>query len=439
MENYKIKQSNFIYLIIISIVFANLFIGWAFQNLRIFSLPINEIMIFLLLTQIKPFIIIDYLKKVVKIFPYIFWLIFGFIYLVVGFTAEGVWALRDGSHVIDSLYLIIGFFIISNKKNYNNLFIHLKYFTWIGLIYLLLFPIKGAIQGFLPTIAGTAGYGVSNSVFNYTSISTTWVWLGFFVVLNYQKENLNIFIHKIIPILLICFAVIIFQQRTIYISIMGILIFYGTYSSIGKKIFLYPFIFLFIIFLISLFEIQIKGRIGDASLAFFSEHIMSLFGFSSERTLASSGTVDQRMVWVQELYEKSFSSASRFFLGAGYGKPLIDFGLGSGVVAREPHNSYLSIYGKMGLIGTVVWTYMHLHFFRTWNKYYQYSKLNNMNDDKNKLLGFMAFILMILISGISNSMFAQTWIASIYYLFWGIIFRICFNIEIRKKEIKTTY
>tara|TARA_B110000967_G_C18567099_1_gene402980 strand:- start:428 stop:616 length:189 start_codon:yes stop_codon:yes gene_type:complete len=62
-----------------------------------------------------------------------------------------------------------------------------------------------------------------------------------------------------------------------------------------------------------------------------------------------------------------------------------------------------------------------------------------MNDDKNKLLGFMSFILMILISGISNSMFAQTWIASIYYLFWGIIFRICFNIEIEKKEIKTTY
>tara|TARA_B110000240_G_C13104663_1_gene285726 strand:- start:297 stop:485 length:189 start_codon:yes stop_codon:yes gene_type:complete len=62
-----------------------------------------------------------------------------------------------------------------------------------------------------------------------------------------------------------------------------------------------------------------------------------------------------------------------------------------------------------------------------------------MNDDKNKLLGFMSFILMILISGISNSMFAQTWIASIYYLFWGIIFRICFNIEIEKKELKTTY
>ena len=62
-----------------------------------------------------------------------------------------------------------------------------------------------------------------------------------------------------------------------------------------------------------------------------------------------------------------------------------------------------------------------------------------MNDDKNKLIGFMSFILMILISGISNSMFAQTWIASIYYLFWGIIFRICFNIEIEKKEIKTSY
>ena len=88
----------------------------------------------------------------------------------------------------------------------------------------------------------------------------------------------------------------------------------------------------------------------------------------------------------------------------------------------------------MGLIGTFVWTYMHLQFFKTWSKYYQYSKLNNMDDDKYKLIGFMVFIILILISGISNSMFAETWIASIYYLFWGIIFRICFNIEIKKKR-----
>ena len=184
MENKKIKQSNFLFFLIILLIFANLFLGWSFQNLKIFSLPINEIMIFLLLTQIKPFIILNYLEKVVNIFPYIFWLTFGFIYLVVGFSREGIWALRDGSHVIDSLYLIIGFFIISNEKNYENLFLYLKYFTWIGLVYLLLFPFKESIQSFLPSVMGSSGFNVSNSIFNYSSISTTWVWLGFFALLN---------------------------------------------------------------------------------------------------------------------------------------------------------------------------------------------------------------------------------------------------------------
>tara|TARA_B110000046_G_scaffold184399_1_gene222791 strand:+ start:32 stop:1336 length:1305 start_codon:yes stop_codon:yes gene_type:complete len=434
MENKKIKQSNFLYFLIILLIFSNLFLGWSFQNLKIFSLPINEIMIFLLLTQIKPFIILNYLEKVVNIFPYIFWLTFGLIYLVVGFSREGIWALRDGSHVIDSLYLIIGFFIISNSDNYRNLFIHLKYFVWIGLVYLLLFPFKESIQSFLPSVMGSSGFNVSKSIFNYSSISTTWVWLGFYALINYQKDNSGIFLRKIIPISLIFFAIIIFQQRMIYLSVATILIFLSMFAEMRKGILLYPILFLFLLGFISLFDFQIKGRIGDVTINFFVEHFMSLFGYSSERTLSSTGTVEQRMAWVQELYEKSFSSVSRFFFGAGYGKPLVDFGIGSGIIVREPHNSYLSIYGKMGLIGTFVWTYMHLQFFKTWSKYYQYSKLNNMDDDKYKLIGFMVFIILILVSGISNSMFAETWIASIYYLFWGIIFRICFNIEIKKKR-----
>ena len=436
MENQRIKRSNFIYFIIVSLIFGNLFLGWSFQNLKVFSIPINEIMIFLLLTQIKPFIIKNYINKVTKIFPYIFWLFFGFIYLLIGFVTNGIWALRDGSHVIDSLYLIIGFFIISNSDNYKNLFIHLKYFVWIAFIYLLLFPFKGSVQSFLPTISGASGYNISKSIFNYSSIYTTSVWLGFYALINYQKDNSGIFLRKIIPISLIFFVIIIFQQRMIYLSIFGILIFYGIYGNAGKKIFLFPFIFLFFLGLISLFDLQIKGRMSEVSLEFFTEHFMSLFGYSSERTLSSTGTVELRILWIEELYEKSLSSVSRFFFGAGYGNPLVNFGLKYGASVREPHNSYLSLYGKMGVIGVLVWSYMHLQFFKTWNKYYQYTKNNNMEDEKNKLLGFMTFIVLVLISGISNSMFAETWIASIYYLCWGIIFRICFNIEIKKNEIK---
>ena len=48
-------SSNFLFPVIIALVYGNLFIGWSFQNLKIFQLPVNELILLLILISINIF------------------------------------------------------------------------------------------------------------------------------------------------------------------------------------------------------------------------------------------------------------------------------------------------------------------------------------------------------------------------------------------------
>ena len=173
-KNIPKNIPNKIYIIFI-LIYGNLFLGWSFQNLTILGIPINETVLLLLLISINVPNIIKHLRLVVNISLFIIWLIYGSFHLVIGFVESGIWALRDGSHVIDSFFLFIGFFLISNEKYYNYFFTHIKKIVLVALLYCLLLPFSQSIQSLIPGVSGAAGYNVGLSLFNYTSMAITWV------------------------------------------------------------------------------------------------------------------------------------------------------------------------------------------------------------------------------------------------------------------------
>lgn len=430
-ENINFK----IYLIFI-LVYGNLFLGWSFQNLTILGIPINETVLILLLISINVPRVLNELRIVVNIFPFILWLLYGLFLIVLGFTQHGIWALRDGSHVIDSFFLIIGFFLVSYKKNYDYFFTHIRKFALVGLLYVLLLPFSESIQNFIPKVSGVSGDNVGKSLFNYSSMSAIWIWLAFYTSINYTKIENSFLYTKIIPFLFLIVPIILFQQRSTYLSIIGVMFFLiiFTKEKFTSKFLGFFFIFVISLFIFSMINFEIEGRISNFSSAFLMEHIMSTFGYASERTLSSTGTVDQRLMWLIEVIDNSFNSITRFIFGKGFGEPLIEFGATMGVIVREPHNAFLSIYGKMGLFGFIIWMWMHMNFFNAWRYYYRYANLYNKIDEKKNLLGLIIFIIITLLSGFTNSMFEQTWTSSIYYILWGIILRISFNLNIHKIE-----
>jgi len=260
--------------------------------------------------------------------------------------------------------------------------------------------------------------------------------LAFYTSINYTKIKDSFLYTKIIPFLFLIVPIILFQQRSTYISIIGIMFFLMIFTKekLTNKFLVFFLIFVIFIFIFSTINFEIEGRISNFSLGFLMEHIMSTFGYASERTLSSTGTVDQRLLWLIEVIDNSFNSMTRFIFGNGFGEPLIEFGATEGVIVREPHNAFLSIYGKMGLFGFIIWMWMHVSFFNAWRYCYRYTNLFNKIDEKKNLLGLIIFIIVTLISGFTNSMFEQTWTCSVYYLLWGIILRINLNLHIDKIE-----
>ena len=428
------KKQAFIIFFTTSIFYGNLFCGWSFQNLKLASLPINEIVLVLLVLLLDFRKITKEISKITNISFFIMWLFLGLIYLILGYFEYGLLALRKGSHTIDAFYIFVGFYFISNKKLYLNFFNNFRIIFLILLIYILLIPFKEIISNLVPNISGTKGVGVTQSLFNYSSISVVLLWIGFYVFINLKNIKVLNLNKNIIAFFFLFISVVIFQQRFIYLSLFIVLIFLIFLNEINlKKIFVGTFFLIIISFILLFFDFNIEGRIGTFSLKFLINHILSTFGIYNEVTSASSGTVDQRIIWIIEVLNNSLLSFERFLFGIGYGKNLIEFGISKSVIATEPHNAFLSLYGKMGIVGFSLWAVAHLFFIRTWKKTYDFLKEKKLNDKKNKILGLFIFIIIILVSSVTNSMFEETYRAIIYYIIWGIILRMSYDIEVEYK------
>ena len=437
-NNYLINENNnikktFITFFITTILYGNLFCGWSFQNLKLGSLPINEIVLVILILSLGLKEIIKEISKITNIALFGIWLFIGLIYLILGYYEYGLIALRKGSHTIDAFYIFLGFYLISNKKLYLDFFDNFRIIIYILVVYILLIPFKETISNLAPNISGVQG-GNTISLFNYTSISVVLLWIGFYVFINFKNIKVLNLNNNFIAFLFIFISAAIFQQRYIYLSLFIILIFLIFLNEIDlKKIFIGTFYLIIISFALSFFDFNIEGRMGTFSLKFLINHILSTFGIYNEVTSAASGTVDQRIIWIKEVLNNSLLSYERFLFGIGYGKNLIEFGVSKSVIATEPHNAFLSLYGKMGIVGFSLWSVAHLFFIRTWKKTYIFLKEKKLNDKKNKILGLFIFIIIILVSSVTNSMFDETYRAIIYYIIWGIILRMSYDVEVEYK------
>ena len=107
----------------------------------------------------------------------------------------------------------------------------------------------------------------------------------------------------------------------------------------------------------------------------------------------------------------------------------INFAVAYDILVREPHNSFMSIYARLGLFGLLIWLWMHFFFIKTWVKFYKYTISNNLITERNRLLYLGVFIVMILGACISASLFQTPYYAVPYYFLWGVILRICYNLN----------
>lgn len=89
------------------------------------------------------------------------------------------------------------------------------------------------------------------------------------------------------------------------------------------------------------------------NLWFFIEHFLTIFGNESETFRGSAAGFEYRLkLWTYSI-EMWLSTPQNFLFGVGFGIPLTNEFLGE-LVMREPHNSFISVIVRLGVLGVVL-------------------------------------------------------------------------------------
>ena len=405
-----------------------LILNYGFMQLRFppnsIGVPIAELSILFFLLTIHYPSMTPRLSIVFPITLLVCWWIYIFIRAAMGYSSFGLWAFRDATNVIESLFLIGGFIFAQHPENIKKFFNWLPKILFIGCTYALTFPIGNIIQSISPKIVSGSGQMVS-IIGMYTNSSLLLIWAAVFILIFSSKEQKTILKKYLLSTFLIGFALLLFQARTVYLQILAIFFIFFIYRrDLINKLFIGLILCLVFVSLLPFFEIVFSGRIRQTvSIDFLIKHFWAIFGTSSEGLEQAAKGVSQRTDWWSSIYYRLSDSWYNLFLGLGYGFPLIDFHITGNVPVREPHNSYLSFIARSGLIGLAFFLWVHLLLVRAWHKTYKTCLKLKWDLGANRLIILLVYFVLVWVYAIGEDAFEKPYNTVPYYFFWGIVLR----------------
>ncbi|MDA7477919.1 hypothetical protein N8998_03450, partial [Candidatus Pelagibacter ubique] len=184
------------------------------------------------------------------------------------------------------------------------------------------------------------------------------------------------------------------------------------------------FIVFYIIDLIGIFSIFKIKEINFFD--FFKSHLLSTIptyeiSNTDDFFVGTQSTVSWRIdKWTMTI-SNVMSTFNTFLFGLPFGVSLTDFYNMQGIQTREPHNLYITIFARTGLIGSILFSILHFKIIKILYKAYKKSLiLKNQTINKLMIL-FTIYVLFIFGGGgISSSILSATYHSTQFYLFSGI-------------------
>ena len=151
--------------LILWIVLLYSLFNWGFMQIRVppvsgGGVPLGEIVLFLFLATVNYTAVLGRLRYAVAMLPLMIWWAFGLSRAMVDFAAHGTWALRDAVHVIESLFILVGFVVAGHEPSLERIFRWLPRFLIVAVIYGAMYPIRDVIGSFSPRINSGNGFSV---------------------------------------------------------------------------------------------------------------------------------------------------------------------------------------------------------------------------------------------------------------------------------------
>jgi hypothetical protein len=399
------------------------------------GVPMAEILLVFGLLGINYAALAQRMGQTVFLFPFLLWWLVGFARMLAGVPAHGIWALRDAVHVIESLFLVVGFAFAGNPANLRAFFRWLPLMLGLVAVYALTFPFGGRLEAFSPTITAGAGHQVA-LFFQYQSTPLFALLAALYLIVAFEPRTLaGRATATALAVGLMAFTVLLFQARTVYLQLAALFALVAVFRPrLLGSLLLAMLAVLALAALLPVLGVEVRGRLGEAiSLEFVARHVAAIVGLGgggNEALQGAAGGVGQRLGWWFELWNRVTTDLGAAVLGLGYGFPLIDFvaygeGYASeGQVVREPHNSYVSVLARLGFVGLVAFVWMHMSMLRAWLRAYRRSMGGGDRALANRLLVLLALFLMVGIIAMTEDALEKPFFVFPYYLSWGIVLRL---------------
>lgn len=388
------------------------------------GIPMGELTLVLCLLILNPLNILPKMSSQVWLFPILVWWMLTLTRCLIDTTVGGVWSFRDASQAIESLYLIVGFGLVNSVDNVRYFFSWLRKLFPLMILYGLLFPFGKTLQSLSPSIPGVSS-GSTKLFFQTVNGPTLLLWSAAWLLLEPKRSEKKSPWNMMLATFLVAYSAGFGQGRSIYIQILmlGVLFFFLKRKAAVRW---YAILALGCLLIagVAATGLGLKGhRDQEISLAYMGRLLKSSTGEAGAGTEAAAGGVALRIGWWHHIYSEMSLSAYNEAFGLGYGMPLTDFRSPTGNLVREPHNSYISVWGRLGFTGAAAWLLMQITLYHAWWRSYRLTKKFGWIHAQNNLILLLIFMFFIILAALGEDAMEKPYGAIPYYLFFGVVLR----------------
>lgn len=267
--------------------------------------------------------------------------------LAFDYPVWGIFAVRDSTLAIEMFIIVVGYRAVMR----DGLVTWIRRLRWIFLAVVvagLLEPFQATIRAISPTV----GLQRATPLFDTKGVKFSAIAAGlFFVVFGWKLLR---------PVLLgiVTGLVGVFQARTLYLMFPLSFAALAWMSRRGTQIFsqFIPAAVLGVAMLVAAASLSIQGTEGEISAEFFSAHARTLIGEEGP----NAATIEARESFFQQTLSFVAQSPGTVLVGVGLG-PDLTFGqwvAEEGQLVRNPHDAYLEVYARTGLLGFVLFMWV---------------------------------------------------------------------------------
>lgn len=391
------------------------------------GVPIGELVLIGALVSINHGKTLPEFARTVFVLPFVLWWGLGLSRALLGFSEYGFWALRDAVHVIESLFVYVGFAFALNPQSTERFFRWIKILMIVAGVYVLFYPFSETLQSFSPQLMAAAGEERA-LFFQYQGFFCVGLWVAAYLLIFHARgARPGAFL---LAGALVAFLVIFFQARTLYLQIFTLsLLFILFKRQAFGKITLIVLLGVTAIAVLPLLNLEIATRFGGAlSLEFFTKHFLTTFGEAAKGVEGAAYGTNLRVFWWRDILSDVTGDPLKFLFGLGYGFPLVKF-FAYEIQVREPHNSYVSILGRIGTLGVVSFVWMQAVLFARWGAAYRACKRLDWQLGANRLLFLLCFFAIVLLMATTEDGFEKPFFTIPYYFCWGVMLAIARNVK----------